>query len=398
MSRHTAYLDHNATTPLDENVLKAMLPYLTNEWGNPSSVHEWGQQARYGLEKARLQVAVLAGAPEEGLIFTSGGTEANNTLLRSVAMRHAGEGCHIVSSSIEHPSIRRCLEQLTLEGLAEVTYLDPDPSGVVDPDAYREATVPTTRLFTLMYANNETGAIQPVEELCRIGQELGVPVHTDAIQALGKIPLNLIGAGLSFASFSAHKLYGPKGIGAFYARDISQVSPLLQGGGQEMNLRAGTENVPGIVGFGAAAVESAKILSSEMTALAILREELEDLLVERILGTHILSREADRLPGTLCVCFEGVYGTYVVLDLAEEGIAVSSGSACSANQSEPSYVLLAMGIEPALAQGAVRFSLGRLTTREQIQMTAEVAARVIVKQRANPPRFDATMNSFLACD
>ena len=398
MNRRAIYLDHNATTPLDGTALNAMLPYLTQEWGNPSSAHDWGVQARYGVEKARRQVAELAGVPETQLIFTSGGTEANNTILRSVAMRHAGQGCHLISSSIEHPSVRRCLEQLIKEGLAEVTFLDPDHTGVVDPDAYREAARPVTRLFSLMYANNETGAIQPVTELCQVAQELGIPVFCDAVQALGKIPLQIAAIGLDYVSFSAHKLYGPKGIGGFYARDLDLVHPLFQGGGQEMNLRAGTENVAGIVGFGAVADLSMNLLDSEGVALVSLKKELESLLINRIPGVHVMACEAERLPGTLCVCFEGVYGTYVVLDLAQEGIAVSSGSACSAKKSEPSYVLLAMGMEPSLAQGAVRFSLGRSTTREQIRITVETTARVVAKQRAHPPRSDDKIDLQSICD
>ncbi len=398
MIPRAAYLDHNATTPLDEAVLQAMLPHLTGEWGNPSSVHEWGKQARYGVEKARLQAATLAGVPESCVIFTSGGTEANNTILRSVTRRHAGAGCHIAVSSIEHPSVLRCLEQLTQEGLTEVTYLDPDETGVVDPDAFREAARPTTRLFSLMSANNETGALQPIAELCRIGHELGISVHSDAIQAFGKVPLDIEALGLDYATFSAHKIYGPKGAGAFYVRDPGLLCPLLHGGGQEMNLRAGTENVAGIVGFGAAAEQSRERLDTEAASLQSLRDELESLLTHQIPDTHIIASEANRLPGTLCAAFEGIQATYVVLGLAEEGIAVSSGSACSVNKSEPSYVLLAMGIEPELARGAVRYSLGRSTTRDQIQLAARMTACVVSRQRTHPPHLEAGMDLHSLCE
>ncbi len=398
MTRRAIYLDHNATTPLDGSALNAMLPYLTHEWGNPSSVHDWGVQSRYGVEKARLQVAQLAGVPENNLVFTSGGTEANNTILRSIALRFTGQGCHFISSSIEHPSVKRCLEQLIKEGLAEVSFLDPDRTGVVDPDAYREAVRPSTRLFCLMYANNETGAIQPVSEVWQVGREYDVPVFCDAVQALGKLPLKIASLGLEFMSFSAHKLYGPKGIGAIYAKDLSHLCPLFHGGGQEMNLRAGTENVAAIVGFGASAELAGRLLDSEGQFLRSLRDELETLLISRIPGVHVMTREVERLPGTLCVCFEGVFGTYVVLDLAEEGIAVSSGSACSANKAEPSHVLLAMGVEPQLAQGAVRFSLGRSTTPEQIRAAVEVIARVVAKQRMHPPRSGEMIDLRSICD
>ncbi len=393
-----AYFDHNATTPLDPRVLDEMLPYFKDQWGNPSSVHAWGQEARYGVEKARVRLAQLVGVSEENLIFTSGGTEANNTALLSVARRFVGQGCHIVTSSIEHPAIYRCLARLEAEGLVETTYLDPDPSGAVDPRAFADAIGPNTRLFSLMYANNETGAIQPVEEVARIAAERGILMHTDTIQALGKVPIDLGSINLDFASFSAHKLYGPKGTGALFFRDREQVVPLLAGGGQEMKLRPGTENVAGIVGLGAAAELSRLELETESARLADLRGRLQARLEGEVGGVVPCAAEAARLPGTLCVCFEGVYGTYVVLDLAEEGIAVSSGSACSSNKSEPSHVLLAMGIEPDLAQGAVRFSLGRLTTSEQVDLVAETTARIVSKQRAHPPQMEEALDLLSICD
>lgn len=393
-----AYFDHNATTPLDPRVLDEMLPYFKEQWGNPSSVHEWGQEARYGVEKARARLAKLVGASEDNLVFTSGGTEANNTVLLSVARKFAGQGCHMVTSSIEHPAIYRCLARLESEGLVETTYLDPDPSGAVDPRAFEEAIGPNTRLFSLMYANNETGAVQPVKEVARIAAKHGILMHTDTIQALGKVPFDLGEMGLDFASFSAHKLYGPKGIGALYFRDRERVVPLLSGGGQEMKLRSGTENVAGIVGFGAAAELSRIELEAERARLMDLRARLEARLKREIEGVYVCAAEAERLPGTLCACFEGVFGTYVVLDLAEEGVAVSSGSACSANKSEPSHVLLAMGMEPDLAQGAVRFSLGRRTTAEQVDLVADATARVVAKQRAHPPQLDEELDLLSICD
>jgi cysteine desulfurase len=393
-----AYFDHNATTPLDPVVLEAMLPYLKDKFGNASSVHEWGRDARYGVEKARQQVARLAGVPEENLIFTSCGTESNNTVLQSVARRYAGEGCHIITSSIEHPAIYRCLSGLESKGAVEVTYLDPDRSGVVDPAAIEDAVGPYTRLISLMCANNETGAVQPIEQAARIAKARGILMHSDTVQALGKIPLDLDAIGVDFASFSAHKLYGPKGVGALYFASREGFAPLLQGGGQEMKMRPGTENVAGIVGFGAAAEIGVSVGKDEAERLGKLRDRLQRRFESEVEGTYVCAADAERLPGTLCVCFPGVYGTYVVLDLAEEHIAVSSGSACSANKSEPSHVLLAMGIAVELAQGAVRFSIGRFITEEQVDRVAEVTARIVARQRAHPPHLEETVDLLAICD
>jgi cysteine desulfurase len=393
-----AYFDHNATTPVDPAVVDAMIPYLREQWGNASSVHEWGKEARYGVEKARRQVANLAQVPEDNLIFTSCGTESNNTVLVSVAKRFASEGCHIITSSIEHPAIYRCLGRLESEGLAEVTYLNPERNGMVDPGKVEGAIRTNTRLISIMWANNETGALQPIEEIARLARKRGIFTHSDTIQALGKVSLDLEGAGLDFASFSAHKLYGPKGVGALYFKDRETILPLLQGGGQEMKLRPGTENVAGAVGFGTAAALSAAAVDEEPERLRALRTRLENRLTTELEGTYVCAEEASRLPGTLCVCFERVYGTYVVLDLADEGIAVSSGSACSANKSEPSHVLLAMGIEAQLAQGAVRYSLGRRTTQEEVDLVAEATIRIVEKQRAHPPFQEEELDLLSICD
>lgn len=394
-----AYFDHNATTPVDPRVVDAMIPFLREHWGNASSVHEWGKEARYGVEKARRQVALLAGVPEENLFFNSGGTEANNTVLTSVARRFRDVGCHIITTSIEHPAVYRCIQTLAREFGVTATYLDPGGSGVLDVDAVADAFTPETRLVTVMYANNETGAIQPVPEIVRVAHPKGILVHSDTIQALGKIPLDLSGIDIDFASFSAHKLYGPKGVGALYAKDPGILVPLLQGGGQEMKMRPGTENVASIVGFGCAAELCGVGLEEEIDRIRGMRDRLEGEIRNRLSGVVGCAVESSRLPGTACLCFEGVYGTYVVLDLAEVGIAVSSGSACSANKSEPSHVLLAMGMDEELAQGAVRFSLGRRSTEEEVGVVLEETVRIIEKQRANPPHLQTEELDLLSiCD
>ncbi len=392
------YMDHNATTPVDPEVLEAMLPYLTDCYGNASSVHEWGIEARYGVEKARVQLGQLLGVPEETLTFTSCGSESNNTILRSVAHQHSSEGCHIVTSSIEHPCIYRCLEDLESSGSVAVTWIDPEEHGVIDPDKIGKAIRPDTRLVSVMLANNETGVVQPIREIADVAHAKGVGVHSDTVQALGKIPIHLGDLDLDFATFSAHKVYGPKGIGAFYAKDPTSIVPMIRGGGQENRLRAGTESVPFIVAFGAAAEKAFRVQNEEAGVLDKLRNELQSRLIEGIPEAVVCGQAAERLPGTLCICFPGVLGTYLVLDLAEEGIAVSSGSACSANQSKPSHVLVAMGIAPEVAQGAVRFSLGRANSTDQIDELVTTTVNLVKQQRDHPPGKDEELDLLSLCD
>lgn len=392
------YMDHNATTPVDEEVLDALLPYLRDRYGNASSVHYWGKEARYGVEKARMQLAALLDVPEDSLTFTSCGSESNNTILESAARRFSGEGCHIITSSMEHPCVYRCLENLESEGRVSVTWIDPEPSGVVDPATVAAAFRPDTRLVSIMLANNETGAVSPLREISDLAHEKGIEVHSDTVQALGKIPVHPEDLGLDYATFSAHKVYGPKGVGAFYAKNPKSITPIIRGGGQENRLRAGTENVPYIVAFGAAAEKAKRVLASEADAIGGMRSDLETRLRALPTETLVCAEEADRLPGTCCICFRGMLATYLVLDLAEEGIALSSGSACSANQSKPSHVLVAMGIEPEWAQGAVRFSLGRANTPEQIEEAAIAVGKAIQRQIDHPPREETELDLLSLCD
>ncbi|MCA9415362.1 MAG: cysteine desulfurase [Candidatus Omnitrophica bacterium] len=392
------YMDHNATTPVDPEVLEAMLPYLKDCYGNASSVHEWGKEARYGVEKARMQLGELLGVSESTLTFTSCGSESNNTILRSVASRFAGQGCHIIASAIEHPCIYRCLEDLENQAEVEVSWIEPDGNGVIHPDRIAEEIRMDTRLVSIMLANNETGVIQPIQKIAQMAHEKGIKVHSDTVQGVGKIPVDLEELGVDFATFSAHKLYGPKGIGAFYARDRSWITPMILGGGQENRLRAGTESVPMIVAFGAAAEKSKRVQQEEAELLVAMRDDLEKRLLESIPEALVCGKEAARLPGTLCVCFPGIMGTYLVLDMAEEGIAISSGSACSANQSKPSHVLIAMGIDSELARGAVRLSLGRANSPEQIEEVANTALRLIQNQKEHPPEEETELDLLSLCD
>ncbi len=392
------YMDHNATTPVDPEVLEAMLPYLKECFGNASSVHDWGKEARYGVEKARMQIAQFLGVSSDTITFTSCGSESNNTILRSIARESSGQGCHILTSSTEHPCVYRCLEDLGSENRIEVTWLDPDSNGIIDPRRVAEEIRPDTRLVSMMLANNETGVVQPIQEVVDIAHSRGVLVHSDSVQAMGKIPIDLAELGLDFATFSAHKLYGPKGIGAFYAKDPSRVTPMIRGGGQENRLRAGTESVPFIVAFGAAAEKAGRVLKGEMAELTGMRDDLQNRLLEAFPDAVVCGKGVDRLPGTLCICFLGIFGTYLVLDMAEEGIAISSGSACSANQSKPSHVLLAMGIDSEVAQGAVRFSLGRSNHVGQIDEVAKMAIKRIQRQKDHPPQEEGDLDLLSLCD
>lgn len=381
-----AYLDYNATTPLDSRVLQAMLPCLQEEWGNPSSVHDWGQSARYAVEKARAQVADLVGVSDEHLIFTGTGSESICQVLHSVAKKWRGQSCHILTSAIEHPATLRSLEQLHQDGMIQYSTVLPEHSGWIDPKRVESMIRSDTRLISIMSANNETGIIQPLPEIADLARSRVIAIHSDMVQSLGKINLRFDDLQLDFASFAAHKIYGPKGIGALAFREKGDLIPLLHGGGQEMGLRAGTENTAGIVGFGAAAALCREFLPEEATRITRLRDQFEEQLKKKIDGLHILGADQTRLPGTSCICFEALLGTYLVQDLAAEGIAISSGSACRVGESKPSHILLAMGIDPELARGAVRFSLGRFTTEDEILQAAELTRRAVLQLRQNPEK------------
>ncbi|MFC1952902.1 cysteine desulfurase NifS [Chloroflexota bacterium] len=378
------YLDYAATTPTDPEVVKAMLPYFSDSFGNPSSIYSYGQENKGIIEEARTKVAELIGARDEEIVFTSGGTEADNAALQGIAFSNESKGNHIITSAIEHHAITETCEFLEKRGFS-VTYLGVDQYGIVDPDDVRKAITDKTILVSVMLANNEAGTIEPIAEIARIAKEAGIYIHTDAVQAVGHIPLDVNELGVDMLSISAHKLCGPKGVGALYVRKGTIMSPFMHGGGQENNRRAGTENVPGIAGFSRAAELALQELGEEPKRLTDLREQLLKGIMERIDNVHLNGHPVERLPNNINVSFEYVEGESVLLNLDLEGICASTGSACTSGSLEPSHVCLAMGLPPEQAHGSLRLSLGRWTTSEEIDRVLDVLPGVITKLRAMSP-------------
>jgi cysteine desulfurase len=376
------YLDHNATTPMDKRVLEAMLPYFSEKFGNPSSIHTSGREAKQAIEDARRKVAELLGAEPEEIIFTSGGTEADNMAIKGMAFARK-EG-HIITSSIEHHAVLNAVKWLEKRGF-EVTYLPVDKYGIVDPDDVRKAIKGNTILISIMFANNEVGTIEPIGEISKIAKEASIPFHTDAVQAVGKIPIDVKELGVDMLSLSGHKFYGPKGIGALYIRKGMRVESLLHGGEHEKRMRAGTENVPGIVGLGKAAEIALLEMGEEEKRIRKLRDKLEKGIAERIPEVIILGHPEKRLYNTLGICVKYVEGESILLQLDFEGIDVSSGSACTSGSLEPSHVLLAMGLPHEIAHGSIRFSLGKGNREEDIDRVLEVMPPIVEKLRAMSP-------------
>jgi cysteine desulfurase len=367
------YLDYNAGTPLHPRVLAAMSECLAGMPGNPSSTHQFGRAARAQLDRAREQVAALVGAHPSQVVFTSGGTEANNLALHAVtAGRSTGR---IAVSAIEHPSVLEAARALQKSGW-RLDLIEADSDCRITPEALQKELKPDTRLVSVMMANNETGAVQPIAGLAARTREAGVLLHTDAVQAAGKIPVDFEASGVQMMTLSAHKLYGPKGAGALIVDKSVELEPMFYGGGQERGLRAGTENIAAIVGFGVAAELAAGVLTDESGRQRQLRDHLQAGL-KRHAQVTVFAEQAQRLPNTLQFAIAGVEGETLLMQLDKAGIAVSSGSACASGKSEPSHVLLAMGVEPALARGAVRVSLGRETTRQDIDRLLAVVAEKI---------------------
>lgn len=382
------YLDHNATTPLHPEVLEEMMPYLTEKFGNASSVHSYGREAREAIDEAREKVARLIGARPEEIVFTSGGTESDNMAIKGVAylMRERGKGNHIITSSIEHHAVLNTCKYLEKKGF-EVTYLRVDKYGVVDLDQLVDSITDKTILITIMHANNEIGTIQPLEEIGRIAKERGIIFHTDAVQTVGKIPVNVDELGVDLLSLSAHKIYGPKGVGALYVRRGVRLEKLIHGGHHERNRRAGTENVPGIVGLGKAAELAMKNMDEEREHLWNLSERLKRGIMERVEYVYQNGHPEKRIPNTINLSFEFVEGESIVLGLDMHGICVSTGSACTSGSLEPSHVLMAIGLRPELAHGSIRFSLGMGNTEEEIDYTIEKVAEVVERLRMMSPLY-----------
>jgi cysteine desulfurase len=373
------YLDHSATTPVDERVFEAMKPYLTGHYGNPSSIYRAGQDVRKAVEDARERVAKLLGAQPREIIFTSGGTESDNTAIKGVALNR-GSG-HIITSVIEHPAVLKVVGWLEKQGFA-ATYIPVGSDGLVDPGEVSKAVRPDTIVISIMHANNEIGVIQPIEEISGIAHEKGIPFHTDAVQTFGKVAIDVHEMGIDLLSLSAHKIYGPKGTGVLYVRKGTKFDACVHGGHQEWGKRGGTENVAGIVGLGRAAELSAVEMEADEKRIRGLRDKLEDGLRASIDDVLFNGNREHRLYSLANVCVKYVEGEAMLLNLDFHGIAASSGSACTSGSLEPSHVLLAIGLPAEIAHGSLRFSLGRTNTTDDINKVLEVLPPIVAKLRA----------------
>jgi cysteine desulfurase len=380
------YLDYAATTPMHPEVLKVMQPYFTDAFGNPSSIYSYGHEAKAAMEEARVKVAAIIGARDEEIVFTGGGTEADNFAIKGVAYANRSRGNHIITSAIEHHAVLETCLYLEKEGY-DVTYLPVDNYGLVSPDDVRNAITDKTILISIMKANNEIGTIEPVAEIGGIAREAEVYFHTDAVQAVGHIPMDVDNLKVDLLATSAHKLYGPKGVGALYVRKGTRITPLIHGGEQEKRRRASTENVAGIVGFGKAAELAGLELDEEVGRITALRNRLIDGLMANIEDIRLNGHLEMRLPNNVNLSVSYVEGESVVLNLDLEGICASTGSACSSSSLEPSHVLLAIGLPHETAYGSVRLTLGRWTTEDDIERVLEVMPGIVAKLRAMSPLY-----------
>ena len=376
------YLDHNATTPVDPAVAEAMTRALTDLFGNPSSVHYYGQQAKAALDEARSAVAALVGAEPAEVVFTSGGTEADNFAIRGAAeaLEHTGRK-HLITSGLEHEAVLNTFKALARRGW-RTSMVPLDASGIVSPDRLRQVMTDDTALVSVMHANNEIGTIQPVAELAGIAHAHGALFHTDAVQSAGKIPVDVRTLGADLLGVSAHKFYGPKGVGALWIKRGVRLLPTSTGGKQERSRRGGTENMPGIVGMGAAAAQAKKKLTGEGTRLAALRDRLENGILAAVPNTEVNGARDMRVPNTTNISFDRVEAESLLIALDLEGIAVSTGSACSSGTLEPSHVLRAMNLPSHRAQNSIRFSLGASNTDEQVDRVISVLPVIVKKLRS----------------
>ena len=377
-------MDHSATTPVAAEVLEAMLPYFSDKFGNASSLHGFGREAREALEESRQKLARLLNADPGEIVFTSGGTESDNLALRGIAYKNRNSGRHIITSQIEHPAILETCRSLEREGFT-VTYLPVNREGLIELSELERAIRPDTILISIMHANNEVGTIQPLEEVGRLAADRDIYLHTDAVQTVGKIPVDVEAMGADLLSLSAHKLYGPKGVGALYIRRGTKMQSLSTGGGHERNLRSGTENVAGIVGMARAADLAREEMAAEGHRLVELRDRLADLVLGRVKDAWVNGSMEKRLPGSLNFGFSYVEGESLLLYLDSKGIAVSTGSACSSHKLEPSHVLLALGLKPEECHGSLRITMGRSNSQEQVDYVAECIAEAVERFRMMSP-------------
>lgn len=374
------YLDYNATTPVDPRVLEVMIPYMKDMYGNPSSVHSFGGDSKAALDDAREQVAELIGARQRDIYFTTGGSESNNFAIKGIAYQLKDKGRHLITTQVEHASVLETFKYLESEGY-KVIYLPIDRDGMLDLDELRDVICEDTILVSIIYANNETGVIFPLDQISEITKEQGVLLHTDAVQAVGKIEINLKELPVDLLSLSSHKLYGPKGAGALYMRKGVDLSPLIHGGGQERGKRSGTENVPAIAGFGKAAELIMDDIEAENNRLSALRDKLHKKITNSIDGVSLNGHLENRLSNTLNLNFDNTEGESLVMNLDIEGVAVSTGSACSEGNVDPSHVLLAMGLTKEQAISSLRFSFGRFSKESDIDLVLDKLPAIVERIR-----------------
>jgi cysteine desulfurase len=384
------YLDNNATTPVLPEVLEAMRPYFAEHFGNASSIHHHGQETRAAVERARESVAALLGCRASEIVFTSGGTEGDNLAISGLT--RAGD--HVISSTIEHHAVLNSCKHLEAMG-CEVTYVPVDGRGLVDPDDVRRALRPNTRLITIMMANNETGVLQPVEEIGKIAAKADVYFHTDAVQAAGKVPIEVKRLGCDLLSISGHKLHAPQGVGAIYVGKGTVLQPMFYGGSHERSRRAGTENVPGIIGLGKAAELAREAFErGDLAQMAAMRDRIEQTMLSEVDATGVNGEGAPRVPNTTNIHFDYIEGEALVIALDLKGLAVSTGAACSSGAIEPSHVLTAMGLPPEIARASLRFSLGKQNTPDDIQFALDLVPQIVARLRELSPVYNRAAISY----
>jgi cysteine desulfurase len=386
------YLDYNATTPVEPEVLEAMLPYFSGEFGNAASIHTPGQRARAAVETAREQVAALIGARAQEIVFTSGGTESDNHAIFGivgqpiVALRHGETGKHVITTTIEHEAVLNACQALEKEGVA-LTYLSVDRDGRIDLEEFGHSLRPETMMISIMHANNELGTVQPLEEVGRISKERGIYFHTDAVQSAGKLPIDVNALHVDLLSLSGHKFYAPKGIGALYIRGGSRLRQLLYGGHHQRGFRPGTENVAGIVGLGKAAEIARNSLAEDAHRASVLRDKLQQGLLQRVPQSRVNGGASPRTPNTTNIVFPGIEGEALLIALDLRGLACSTGAACSSGAVEPSHVLTAIGLPPEDAHASLRFSLGRHTTEKEIEFALQIIPATVAQLRELSPTY-----------
>ena len=382
------YMDHNATTPLHPEALDAMLPFLKDNFGNPSSIHWAGRGVKKYIDEAREKVANLLNADPSEIVFTGGGSEGDNLAIKGVVNVLKKKSNHIITTQVEHPAVLTTCQYMEKRG-CKVTYLPVDHDGMIDLDDLRDSITKKTVLISIMYANNETGTLFPIKEVGEIAADNGIVFHTDAVQAVGKIPVDVKDLNVDLLSLSGHKLYGPKGIGCLYVKEGRSLVPLIHGGHQEGGRRAGTENIPGIVGLGKACEIANRDMKSQLKRIAKLRDRLYKGVIDKLDHVKLNGHPVNRIPNTLNLSFEFIEGESLLLNLDLEGIAVSSGSACTSGSLKPSHVLTAMDITPEIAQGSLRFSLGLGNTEEDVEYVLGVLPEIVNRLRSMSPLYSS---------